>query len=136
MNYQQFHWLWTQHRYAITWNTFLMIINIVNNGNTVTLSNTVTFLKNKLFWSYVTSIGLGYPPIYKWTPPTNFDLSHNLCKNISNSSNISFFGYPYLLPFLTGVGFKLCICFPLEIWISRSWSFHQYWIWQYRSPKH
>ena len=42
--------------------------------------------------------------------------------------NIPFVWIHSPLPFVTGVGFKLCICFPPEIWISRSWRFHWYWI--------
>ena len=53
------------------WNIFVMIINILNNENTATLS---IYTKNSYdaWWKQdgfgrdVTSIGLDYSPIYKW----------------------------------------------------------------------
>ena len=59
---------------ANTWNRFVMIINILNHENTVTLS---LFIKSSYdgWWKQdcsghdVTSIGLGCWPFYKWPRP-------------------------------------------------------------------
>ena len=58
---------------ANTWNRFVMIINILNHENTVTLS---LFIKSSYdgWWKQdcsghdVSSIGLGCWPFYKWPP--------------------------------------------------------------------
>ena len=60
-------------KHASKWNMFVMIINILYNKNIVALS---IFTKSSYdnWWKHdgfghdVTSIGLGYQPIYKWTP--------------------------------------------------------------------
>ena len=73
---------------------FVMIINILNNENTVTLS---IFTKSSYngWWKHdgfghdVTRIGLGYPPppppppfINEHPSPPHYGLPHNLYKNI------------------------------------------------------
>ena len=95
-----------------------MIINISNNGNTVILSTFTEssydrLSKHNCFGHDVTSIGLGYPPICKWTLP-HFGLSHNLCKNISNSWKNSIFLIPLPALFCNWGGGSNYVFVPLQ----------------------
>ena len=73
---------------------FVVIINILENENTVTLA---IFTKSSYdrWWNHnyfghdLTSIGLVYPLFINESP--QFGWPHSLCKNIWNPSNIPFF---------------------------------------------
>ena len=73
---------------------FIMIRNILNDENTVTWS---IYTKSSYddWWMHhdfghdVTSIRLGYPPVYKWTP--HYGLPHHL-KSIIEARKITFSG--------------------------------------------